>query len=106
MKKAMSYADWHWYVNLIEFLPRPDLLDIIFVDGRFRVACALKAIPYLLQSNGFLILHDANRAAYKPIFEFYDEVSSAGALKVLTPKPVEPGSAVLSKYLKYLDDPS
>ena len=33
-------------------------IDLVLDDGRFRVACALEAWPWLQRSGGRLLLHD------------------------------------------------
>jgi hypothetical protein len=62
------------------------------VDGRFRVACALKALWYLAP-GGKVMVHDWEREFYRtPLLRFYvlHDVTSTGYLGVLTPKPLTP----------------
>ncbi len=62
------------------------------VDGRFRVACALKAL-WFLAPGGKVMLHDWPRPDYQdPLLRFYDlhDVTSTGELAVLSPKPLTP----------------
>ena len=47
--------------------------DLIFVDGRERVRC-MKTATKLLSKNGVLILHDANRGAYREGIALFDIV--------------------------------
>ncbi|RDU65312.1 hypothetical protein CQA53_06440 [Helicobacter didelphidarum] len=58
--------------------------DVIFVDGRFRVACILNAILYCPQST--IIVHDFfNREAYHIVLEFLEcieRVETLGVFKV------------------------
>jgi hypothetical protein len=46
--------------------------DLVLVDGRFRVACALKALRALAERDGWTIVVDdfENRPFYAPIAEF------------------------------------
>ena len=43
--------------------------DLVLIDGRFRVACALQVV--LSGFNGPVLLHDAQRAEYQPLFPFF-----------------------------------
>jgi len=47
--------------------------DVVLIDGRARVACALKVLPYLSPTST-IILHDARRAHYGAILDYYDEI--------------------------------
>jgi len=60
--------------------------DTVLVDGRFRVACALKAA--LCAPAAKLLIHDfTNRPEYqKPVLEVYDMVSSAQRMAVFKRK--------------------
>lgn len=44
--------------------------DIIIIDGRKRVKCAINAFPFL-KEDGVLVLDDSNRTYYQEIFNFY-----------------------------------
>ena len=46
--------------------------DIILVDGRNRVQCAINALDSL-SDNGVLILDDSQRPKYQGAFDFYEE---------------------------------
>ena len=45
--------------------------DLIFIDGRKRARC-LRVAKDFLKENGFVILHDAQRADYQQSFKYYD----------------------------------
>jgi len=66
-KGMQKYSNPHWE-NLKRF---PDL---ILIDGRFRVACALKAIKSLKHQDDWVIIVDdyLGREEYKIIEEFSD----------------------------------
>ena len=66
-KGMQKYSDPHWE-NFKRF---PDL---ILIDGRFRVACALKAIKSLKYQDDWVIIVDdyLGREEYKIIEEFSD----------------------------------
>ncbi len=61
--------------------------DLILVDGRFRVACALAAIINQADSNWKLLVDDfAERREYFPIKDFADLVEVRGRMAVFRPK--------------------
>jgi len=43
--------------------------DLVLLDGRFRVACALQIV--LSDYTGVVLLHDAGRPEYQPLFKFF-----------------------------------
>ena len=63
------------------------LPDLILIDGRFRVACALTTIKYLKKSASFEMLVDdyANRPHYGEIERFAKLSSMQGRMAVFTP---------------------
>lgn len=44
----------------------PPCWDVVYLDGRARIACAREAMPKL-RPGGLLVLHDANRIEYRPV---------------------------------------
>ena len=57
--------------------------DLVLVDGRFRVACAVKSF-HRLTAGGRLLIHDYHRTEYHPIegvFEKVEQVSTLGIFK-------------------------
>ena len=86
--------------------------DLIFVDGRFRVACCLSVI--LLAESGLhstqelrVLLHDVSpeRPFYDEVFEFFDVVESVNTLRVMKIKPDISGSRAMSVLLRHQFDP-
>lgn len=64
------------YVNAIERYEK-SMFDIALIDGRCRVYCAVKLLPYL-KNDGFLYIHDFfSRKQYHAAYQFYDEVDSS-----------------------------
>jgi len=59
--------------------------DLVLVDGRFRVACALAALKYI-SSSSRVLLDDAGREHYEAIYYFYDVVATLGDMSVLRKK--------------------
>ncbi len=84
-----SFIDqWAAYVNAdgrVEDLAP----DLVLVDGRFRVACALRVLPTLLATNGTLLMHDyPTRPYYHFVEAYYTLVKVVDRLAVLRPKPL------------------
>ena len=77
---------WEAYVTAIDAYPK-NSIGVVLVDGRFRVACALKALSHLIASNGTLLLHDAQRPVYHDLLKYYDTVAQADSLIAMKPKP-------------------
>lgn len=61
--------------------------DFVFVDGRFRIACALNSLPRLAP-GGVLLIHDFwDRAVYQgPVLRHAEVLGSAGRLVLLAPR--------------------
>ena len=65
-------------------------VDLCFVDGRFRVACALQAFVSL-GPRAFVVVHDyANRPRYRLIEQFGDCVAACDTLAVFRRKRLGP----------------
>lgn len=62
-----AYQDYKAY---IEYPSDFELFDFILVDGRARSECVKKAHE-LLNDNGVIVLHDANRTHYHEYFDMY-----------------------------------
>lgn len=60
--------------------------DVIFIDGRRRMECALAATQ-CLNEGGFVILHDWRRDRYQVVRTLFDVVSEEGEFLVLRLKP-------------------
>jgi hypothetical protein len=72
-----------WVNHDASFLP-----DLVLIDGRFRVACALTTIKYLTNKVSFEILVDdyGDRAEYREIEEYAELSSMQGRMAVFKPK--------------------
>ena len=94
--------------------------DVVFIDGRFRVACALHALR-LSHDRTSVLVHDAVEGARMPLAgvtrhylngtkNFYDVVQQASRLVWLRPKPGAIDAAVHATpwfreaYSRALDD--
>ena len=64
--------------------------DVVFVDGRFRVACALNALLSITR-NFTLLVHDFNRIEYYVLLKYFEyeqatDFRNGDSLVVLRPK--------------------
>jgi hypothetical protein len=90
---------------------RNEVPDLIFVDGRFRVACCLSVI---LAVGGAstpsqdlrVLLHDVSpeRPYYDEVFAFFDIVESINTLRVMKIKSDLSYSRIMSVMLRYQSD--
>jgi hypothetical protein len=78
-------------------LDRNGLPDLIFVDGRYRLACALYSVLMCLShvrwSMPRIMFHDFNRENYHPILKYVTVTASENTLAILSPRrwqPLEP----------------
>lgn len=63
--------------------------DVILIDGRFRIACALKALLHIKDpATTKILFHDYWREAYHEVEEFADVLERVDALAVLEKKAV------------------
>lgn len=73
-----------------KYAESPIKFDLVFVDGRFRVACLLKALaraPIDRRSSIVFAMHDyTNRPNYHVVEEFVDVVQTAKTLAVFRAK--------------------
>jgi hypothetical protein len=78
-------ATWNIYPNM--WLTKSEEPDLVLIDGRFRVACALTVL--LNSDKPYVIIHDFNnRSQYHCILIFYDVIESVDTLVVLKKKEV------------------
>lgn len=62
--------------------------DVVFVDGRFRIACILAALLYLGHKS-IVVVHDyVRQRGYIRVERYFDLVAQTGTLAVLRPKRV------------------
>ena len=91
------------YVNAIDKL-NVTTLDIALVDGRFRIQCALKLLPYLT-NDSVLLLHDFwIRKPYHKVLDYYNVIGYARSVVALKKKggfSEEQEKNVYQNYMKY-----
>lgn len=82
---------WPRYVGTAwaEWSRRGEQPDLVFVDGRFRVACALSALLACPAAPPTLMVHDMTegriRSGYAPMLRFCEIVEQAESLCLLRP---------------------
>lgn len=82
----------------------PQSFDVILVDGRFRVACALEALR-LLAPGGVVLMHDYSpRPHYHVVTKWYTEEAVIQELAVLRPIHGAP-LPTMKEVMKYAFDP-
>lgn len=59
--------------------------DVVLVDGRWRVACAISSFRFI-EPDGRLMIHDFNRRSYHTILKFYDKERESGNLAIFKRK--------------------
>lgn len=77
-----SYEQFEDYVDVVKELRVK--FDRILIDGRARMACALRVLPYL-KEDGVVFLHDfyARVDLYKEVLKYYVEVARVLAYRNL-----------------------
>jgi hypothetical protein len=94
---------WETYSSSIDSYK--DEYDLIFVDGRFRVACAIKAYNHLSE-NGLVLVHDyRDRPHYHILEQIYEKVDQVRWLVCFRKKQVEP-NILEELWQKYKHDPN
>ncbi len=82
----MAQARWPDYHQQVWRDPATTSADLVLVDGRFRVACALEALARC-QPHTILLFHDFwNRTHYHPVLAFTDWLGSCDSLAILRRK--------------------
>ncbi len=84
------------YVNIIK---NSKNIDLILIDGRFRVACALYCLNYI-DDNCIVIIDDmVGRDYYNIIYDYYNIIEIAGRIVVFKKKNIIPDVSILQNYL-------
>lgn len=77
-----NYRVFKKYVDQIDNLGVP-MFDMVLIDGRARVDCAVKALSYI-GANSVVVVHDAERIwsnrRYERVLHYYDIVDSIGGI--------------------------
>ena len=87
------------YSDIVTNYP-PRTFDTILIDGRFRVACALKAYDFI-DNKARIMFHDyISRPEYKVVEEFFTVVESVDSMAVLQ-KRADVNRDDLEEYIDY-----
>lgn len=112
-KDRSHIACWPNYVGLpwAEWRRWGGLPDLVYVDGRFRVACCLSvalaaAGDHDTGAGPLVLLHDVrdDRPYYREVFEVFETIDGVNTLRVLRARSGVPASAILAKLLEYQFD--
>lgn len=98
---AQKYT-WYAYHSDVWKLLDSKALDVVFVDGRFRMACALQAAARV-RDNCLVVVHDFwRRERYSRILEHFDTVDRVDQLAVLRVKKPRDQNAILNSLFDVL----
>lgn len=88
LRKWRRYAVLPWDIMRVENLSP----DLVLIDGRFRVACALESLKNLNANSDAKILFDDyfEREHYSVVEQFGDLIEKVGRMAVFKPKSVDP----------------
>ncbi|CAG9464321.1 unnamed protein product [Pedinophyceae sp. YPF-701] len=93
------------YIEAAGPLVGANKLDVVLVDGRFRVACALYALQHLA-ADGTVFVHDwPGRPHYHALLDWYELVGSAGEMVALKPRRDGAARDAKGAWLMYATDP-
>jgi pantothenate kinase-related protein Tda10 len=92
--------------NYTSTIKQPSI-DVVLVDGRARVACAIKAL-WSIDDASVVLLHDyASRVyAYATVMKYYDVIHQVDSMVVLARKPVldwDGAKRDLAKFMTVVD---
>mgnify|MGYP001497169007 CR=1 FL=1 len=86
----------------VDSLKLSDQYDVIVIDGRYRVACALTSFLYMsYHTNVRLLFHDFERSVYREVRRFFTVDRTVGRLVLLRRKylPISFAKARRNMYL-------
>lgn len=96
-------SNWPSYSNIVKILNEHLLakLDLILIDGRFRVACALKLYDYINNNCIILFNNFFDKSIYHVILDYYEiiEKSEDNSMAVLKKKiNNSPNDTIIKNY--------
>lgn len=101
---AKRLAKFDAYSDFPAFETAPDL---VLIDGRFRVACFLKAIKALQGATNSVIVFDdyADRSYYRIVERFATKVQMVGRMAIFNPAPIADMGVLEQHIEEYRFDP-
>ena len=93
--KNTTYEDWKKYFR--SYNPEYKA-DMIMIDGRFRVACALNILPYITNETAVFIHDFFDRPRYHVVLQFYNIVNKGDVLVELRKNGKMPSKELIDKY--------
>lgn len=81
-----AHSGFDKYSRVFDLIPSATA-QVIFVDGRFRVACALLSLRFM-GPGSLLVVHDYTRQHYHVIEEFYKKIDQTETLAVFQRRDV------------------
>lgn len=95
----------NYSLKFIQYLPNNLLYDLIFIDGRYRVATSLLSSLFL-DNYGYIMIHDYfNREHYSFIELFFNKVESSDSLFIFNKKENLNINQLLTYFSIYSTDP-
>tara|TARA_Y100000310_G_C20593484_1_gene769305 strand:+ start:161 stop:778 length:618 start_codon:yes stop_codon:yes gene_type:complete len=100
-KKDDQQKFYKYSKSIFDFETNPDL---IFIDGRWRVACAAQAVLFSLDKNisPIIMLHDAERKQYAPVWDILEPIKRVDRLQLFKLKKENDISQIEKIYEEHL----
>ena len=95
--RGTTVDDWKLYIQAYK---KEYNADIILIDGRFRVACALDIFSKI-RNDAIVLIHDYFRIEYHIVEDYYYKINQWDTLAAFIKKP-NISSVPLDVYNKYL----
>jgi len=102
LRKWSAYLSAGWQ----EWARRGTLPDLVFIDGRFRVACCLSVAVVCtrlpVQDHPRILMHDVDdkRAYYRDALEFLEQEDAVDTLLVMRPRKDSSAALALCRLLE------
>ena len=79
--------NWPEYSQAIQLVTRTSRPDVVLIDGRFRVACAIQVVMHCEKEDVKICIHDyTDRPHYHCVTEFLDVVEQVDTLTCFVKK--------------------
>lgn len=95
---------WPRYPEAIRACPQPQTLDLVLVDGRFRVACVIQTLLCCAPTTRILIHDYASRPEYHAVESWCERVDAVEDLALFAPRPQLPRGELEMKFQHFWKD--